>query len=251
MTTFPRTIRLALLCLAAPLCFSSTASAAEGEGWDWMIAPYGWAASIGTDLETTSPPSSASSDTEFSDLIDKLDGAFQIHIEGQGDRFGVFTDFTYLGLGDDNDHPRFNSESDLDARLFEIAAVWNPGEDRFRGLDVFAGLRYIDVDLTVRLEPVNPVFEAVTVDGGESFSDFMLGARYTWAMSDRWSLTLRGDGSFGDTEGTWNTSAVAQYRTGNGAWLFGYRYLDVELEAGGNTTNITMSGPEVGYAFRF
>ena len=44
-------------------------------------------------------------------------------------------------------------------------------------------------------------------------NDFMLGARYTWSLSERWGLTLRGDGSFGDTEGTWNTSAVAPKRT--------------------------------------
>lgn len=251
MTKIARTARIAALCAAAPFCFASAANAAEGEGWDWMVAPYGWGASIGTDLKTSSPPSSSSSDTSFSDIVDKLDGVFQIHIEGQGDRFGVFTDFTYIGLGDTREHPRFDIESDLDARLFELAAVWNPGDERFLGVDVFAGLRYIDLDVTVQLEPVNPVFPTVKVDAGRSFSDFMVGARYTWALTERWSLTLRGDGSFGDTEGTWNASAVAQYRTGNGAWAFGYRHLDVEVAAGGTDTNITMSGPEVGYAFRF
>lgn len=242
------TFRAATLCLmvASPL-----AQASDGEGWEWLVVPYGWAASVGTDVKTSSPPSESSSDTNFTDVLDKLDGAFQIHVEGQGESFGIFTDFTYLGLGDTRDHPRFDIESDLDARLFELAAVWSPGESRYRGLDLFAGLRYIDVDFTTQLEPVNPAFPTVKVDGGESFSDFMLGARYTWPLAERWSLTLRGDGSFGDTDGTWNASTVVQYRTGNGAWAFGYRYLDAEFEAGGNRTNITMSGPEIGYGFRF
>jgi hypothetical protein len=78
----------------------------------------------------------------------------------------------------------------------------------------------------------------------------MLGARYTWA-SDRWGLTLRGDGSFGGTEGTWNASAIGQYRTGNGAWLFGYRYLSVELDNGPSQTELTVMGPIVGYGFIF
>lgn len=251
MTTFKRTFGIAASCIAAMLCTSASAHAAEGEGWEWMVAPYGWAASVGTDLSTASPPSQSSSDVAFKDVVDKLDGAFQIHIEGQGGRFGVFADFTYLGLGDEREHPRFDIASDLDIRLFEIAGVWSPGEGRYRGLDVFAGLRYIDADFTTQLAPVNPVFPEVTVDGGKAFSDFMLGARYTWPLTERWSLTLRGDGSAGDTEGTWNASAVAQFRTRNGAWLFGYRHLDVELETGGANTNITMSGPEVGYAFRF
>ena len=251
MTTILKTTAIAALCMAAPLCFSSAANASEGEGWDWIVAPYVWATNINTDLETSTPPSSASSDLTFGDVLDKLDGVFQIHAEGQGDGFGVFADFTYLGLSDSDDRPRFRTESDLDTRLFEIAAVWHPGQERFLGVDVFAGLRYIDMDLTLQLIPANPAFGRVSVDGSDSFSDFMLGARYTWALSERWGLTLRGDGSFGDTEGTWNASAVASYRTTNGAWFFGYRYLDVETETGSVNSNITMYGPQVGYGFRF
>ena len=242
-------LSLAMLCLTG---FSVSAQAAEGEGWDWMVAPYGWAASIGTDLDTGVPPSGGvSNDTAFDDIVDKIDGAFQIHIEGQGDHWGVFSDFTFLGLADSHDRPRFHTESDLDTRLFELAAVWSPDDERFQGLDVFAGLRYIDVDLTVQLDPENPLFDTTTFDGGETFNDFMIGARYTWALSDRWGVTLRGDGSFGDTEGTWNTSVVGSYRMKHGAWLFGYRYLSVELETGDSNTKITMNGPMVGYGFMF
>lgn len=249
-TTLQRaTLATAALCLAGT---ASTAHAADGEGWDWMVAPYAWASSVGTDLDTTRPPSDdLSTDTSFADIVDKVDGAFQIHVEGQGDRFGAFADFTYLGLADEKERPRFRTQSDLDTRLFELAAVWSPGEDRFRGLDVFAGLRYIDVDLTVEIEPVNPLFAPTTVDASESYSDFMLGARYTWDLSERWGVTLRGDGSFGDTEGTWNTSAVAQYRTRRGAWLFGYRYMSIEVGTDENNTEITMSGPMIGYGLKF
>ena len=101
------------------------------------------------------------------------------------------------------------------------------------------------------LVPLNPAFPTVRIDGGDSFSDFMLGARYTWAMSERWGLTLRGDGSFGDTEGTWNASAILQYKMKRGAWLVGYRYLDAEVKTGGTNTNIAMSGPMFGYGFKF
>lgn len=255
-TTLAKRTALRHASLGTAICmaglFSPLVQAADGEGWDWMVAPYGWAASIGTDLETSQPPSGGiSTDTGFDDIIDKIDGAFQIHIEGRGDHFGMFTDFTFLSLADDKDHTRFHSESDLDVRLFELAAVWSPDDNRHQGLDLFAGLRYIDVDVTVRIDPENPLFDTTTIDGGETFNDFMIGARYTWALSDRWGLTVRGDGSFGDTEGTWNTSAVVAYRMKHGAWLFGYRYLAVELETRDSNTEITMSGPMVGYGFIF
>ena len=64
-------------------------------------------------------------------------------------------------------------------------------------------------------------------------------------------MTLRGDGSFGGTEGSWNTSAVANYRMKRGAWFFGYRYLTVELESANSQTEITLDGVQVGYGFIF
>lgn len=237
---------------AAALCMmgaSLPSHAAEGDEWEWMVAPYLWAASIGTDLRTGQPP--AETDTSFSDVIDKIDGAFQIHAEGQGERFGMFADYIFLGLEDDKDFTRIRTQSELDSQLFELAAVWNPGEGRYRGLDVFGGLRYVDVDLKVRFDPVNPEFAPSEHNFDKSYSDFMLGARYTWALSERWGLTLRGDGSFGDTEGTWNASAFAQYRVKHGAWLLGYRYLSVEVETGNSNTEITMNGPVVGFGFVF
>ncbi|TWI03549.1 hypothetical protein IP90_01361 [Luteimonas cucumeris] len=245
-------LRHAMLGTAA-LCAAAMSSPAQAdEDWEWMVAPYGWAAGIDTDLRTRHPPLiEVSTETDFGGIIDKIDSAFQIHIEGQGEHFGVFTDFTLLGLADQHDRPRFHTESDLDTRLFELAATWSPDNARMQGLDVFAGLRYIDVDLTVKFVPANPVFPGRTLDNSKSFSDFMLGARYTWALSERWKLTLRGDGSFGDTEGTWNASAVAQYRMKRGAWLFGYRHLSVGLETRSSTTDIIMSGPMVGYGFIF
>jgi hypothetical protein len=238
----------AFLALAAA---TGLAQANPSTGWDWMIAPYGWIVNIGADMETTTPPSGISNDTAFDDLLDKFDGAFEIHAEGQGDDFGVFTDFTYLGLASGRDRRFFHTESDLDSRLFELAGFWSPGTERGRGIEVFGGLRMIDIDFTAQLIPENPAFAPAVLDTNETFSDFMLGARYTWALSDRWALTLRGDGSWGDTDGTWNASAVAQYRTRNGAWLFGYRYLTADFETRGNALSLELFGPEIGYAFRF
>ena len=32
------------------------AKAADSEGWEWIVAPYGWFPSISTDLQRTQPP---------------------------------------------------------------------------------------------------------------------------------------------------------------------------------------------------
>ena len=240
--------------LAASLSLASTAAlAAPSDGrWDWVVAPYIWAPSISTDFRSTDPPSTASNDTAFNDIIDKIDGVFLIHGEGQGDEFGVFADFIFLGLADSSERRFLHTESDLDTMLIEVAAVWSPHAERFNGFEAFAGMRLIDVDFDFQLIPVDPAFATRTVSVDETFNDFMLGARYTFPMSERWSATLRGDGSWGDSNGTWNASAMAHYRTEHGAWYFGWRYLDIDLEPGNrNDLSIGLNGPVVGYGFRF
>jgi hypothetical protein len=57
----------------------------------------------------------------------------------------------------------------------------------------------------------------------------MLGLRYRADLSDKWGYALRADGAWGDTEGSYNASALLLRRTGNGEWAFGYRYFDTEL----------------------
>lgn len=236
------------LAMIMAALFASDANASE---WDWMVAPYAWASSIGSDVHSKQPLIEGSAEMEFKDILDKLDGSLQLHAEGRGDGQGVFADFTYLGIADTRDGDFATTEADLDTRLFEAAWIWTPGGQRDRGLDLFGGVRYLDADLKLAIEPTNPALPGRVLDVGDSYLDAMLGGRYTWAPADRWRLTARGDTSFGETEGSWNASVMAQYRTRHGAILFGYRHLEIEIESGGLRTDLTMTGPSFGYAFVF
>lgn len=235
---------LALLCATASV-------GAQESGWDWMIEPYAWAASIGTDMRTIDPPTEADNETSFSDIIKKLDGVFMGRIEGRNDNFGVFADFIYLGLAQEKQRRLLSTRTDLDVRLLDAAFSVRLGGEREAGLDVFAGVRYIDLDLTTRFVPDNPSFQERTIDLGKSYVDLLLGARYAWQPSERWGVTFRGDGSLGDTKGTWSTSLMASYRTAHGSWLFGYRYLDGEFGNSNLDVDLNLSGPLLGYGFRF
>jgi hypothetical protein len=238
----------AILGMALALCLPTAAQASD---WDWAVAPYLWLAGYDIDVHTDVPPSGAANDREFPDLLENLDGAFMIHGEGQGDQFGILADFMFLGLSDGTDRPNFDISSDLDARVFDLAGVWSPGPERYHGFELLAGLRYIDLDFEVGLDPVNPAFNNVTIEAGDTFTDFLIGGRYTWALNERWGLTVRGDTSFGDTEGSFNVAGTLLYRTNNGAWTFGYRYMTAEFQTGPNNTDVSLYGPMVGYVFAF
>lgn len=239
-------------CCACALLVSVTAPAARATApVDWSIEPYLWATSIDTDLRTRQPPDAASGETGFGGVIDKLDGAFLIRIEARGDQLGAFADFIYLGLGDSKDYTALSTETDLDARLLDTGLAWRmTGPDRERGFDVYAGLRWIDLDLNVRFDPSDPSRAGASVHGSGDYADLLIGTslRCRWS---RWGVALRGDGSLGQTDGSWGVAATLDYRTRHGAWLFGYRHLDASLAAADFSTRIVLSGPHIGYALRF
>lgn len=230
--------------LAACPCLAQAASG----NWQWIVAPYAWGISTRIDSRFSD---AGGGTTRVDDILDTFDGAFQLHAEGSDGRWGGFADFTYLGLSDTRDRESFHAETDFDTRLFEAAALFHPAPTRDAGLDLFAGLRYADFDFTARLAPTDPQRPVRDAHVQRTYSDVMLGARYTWPLSNRWGLTVRGDSSWGQTDGTWNASAVLRYRTGNGEWLFGYRYLQADFSDGGDDLHVTVDGPEIGYGFRF
>lgn len=248
MNLRPTALALAGLCAVS---FSSQAAAAEGDGWSWFVAPYLWAASISVDHKRDSPPSEIATDSDFKNILSKLNGAFMFHAEGQGDHVGLFADYLYLSLGDTHDFNLLKTDSDLNATLFDLAMVWSPADERFSGFEVFGGLRYIDVNFKLKFIPTDPTFPTVSVDPGESFNDFLIGARYKWDLSERWGLTVRVDGSFGDTDGTFNTAATFNYNMEHGAWLFGYRYMNADLPTAISSTDLTLNGLQIGYGFKF
>lgn len=235
----------AIVLAAAPL-----ANAQADEGWDWGLTPYVWAASISTDLREDAPP--VGNESDFSDIISKIDMAFMGHIEGQGDDFGVFGDVLYLSMADGRDGRFARTDADLDALVYEAAAVWAPGEVRNQGVEVFGGLRHIVVDFNVDIDPNAALLNTWNAGIDQSFSDAMLGVRYKGAINDKWGYALRADGSWGDTEGTYSTSIMFAYKTqSGGAWNFGYRYMDTELAVKTTSIALQLHGPVIGYTFNF
>ena len=58
----------------AALAFMGASASSQAAEWEWKVAPYLWAASVGTDLQTDRFPS-VSNNNSFSDIIDQIDGA--------------------------------------------------------------------------------------------------------------------------------------------------------------------------------
>jgi hypothetical protein len=249
-TTAATATATATVAAAPPAESEDSSESASGQGWDWAVSPYLWATSISSDIRKDGAPP-VGTDADFDDILSKLDMAFQIHVEGQGDRFGVFADYTYLALSDSNERPAFTSEGSLDTSIFEAAAVWNVEPTRFEGVDVFAGLRHLQVGTDVELDPVDPTKPNINLKMDQSFTDFMVGVRYNATLSDRWGLTLRADGGWGDTESDYNVSALLRYQLKKGTMVFGYRYMEIGVRGDAQKVDLAMQGPIIAFTKRF
>jgi hypothetical protein len=228
-----------------------TAVLADDSGLTWVIEPYLWAPSISTRLNVDVPPIQQNNTTSFPDLISKVGFAGQLHFEVQGDNFGALADGMYISLNDSRNQPRFSSRSKVSTGVYELAGVWSPGENRFEGFEAFAGVRSFDASFDFTFTPTNPIIPQARIDLDKTWTDFLVGARYTLRFTPRWAMTFRLDGGFGDTDTNFNTSILGSYRTGNGAWLFGYRYMDTKFAVSGRDLDLKMYGPQIAYAFVF
>jgi hypothetical protein len=216
-----------------------------GERWQWSITPYVWASDISEDLIVDGEVVGGG-DTEFSDLVDKLDTSLQLHFEGMGDRWGLFADVTYVELSDSQTGEMgvVRLDADIEETVLEGGVIWRPGGRPGR-LDLLFGARLLEVDEDYRLQigELDPF--GLSVD--ESYLDALIALRYHIPLSQRWVISLRGDASFGDTDSVWTAQGMLGWLFGknrNSAVLLGYRYRELEYtKADVIDVSKTLSGP--------
>lgn len=241
-------VRAFLVCLAG---LASTVSAQDSDKLFWSVTPYIWASDTLLDLSVKDPDLSAGVEISFDELVDTLDSAFQIHVEvGKGNWSG-FSDLTYISISDDNTSPLLVTDAKNKQLLIDVvAAYWPAGVGS--NLNVYGGLRYSGFDDRYRFTLGNQ--PRVELGSKKDYYDALLGIRYRFDLSKRWALLTRGDLSFGDSEGTFLVQGLFAYTVGKrqqNRIVFGYQYKEAEYEDSGLTTEFTLSGPMVGFNFRF
>jgi hypothetical protein len=253
------------LALAAPPYID----AAEN-GWEFMIAPYGFLAGLNGDVAVKGVE--AEVDADFSDILDILDFAGFLHLEARKNRWGVFLDVAYLDFSaDDEVKRRFTSlgaevKSDLwlvDFGGFYRVAQWSNGtrNSNPNSLDLLAGGRYWKLDTELDLDvSVLGATRRVQWQGDKDWIDPFFGFWLRGDFTEKLLYSVRADiGGFdmGDSSDlTWNLFAALGWRLSakTSLWL-GYRLLDVDYEDGSGSSlfkyDVTLSGPIVGAIFVF
>lgn len=251
----------AALAVAMAVGFLLGGHSAAAQDREWIVVPYLWGADTSLDLLVMDDPV-YEGDLDFSDLVDKLDFAFQLHVETRKDRLGLLLDFTYLDTSDGftssatplPGDTRVDTSADL--TILEVGGFYRPSGDAY-GWDLLLGARAIDVNAELTLTPPAPLTSR-QLDGSKSLTDGFAGLRYVGSIGDNWFVTLRGDAGAGGSDLSLNLVALFGYQFGaNGQYsvLAGYRHFDLEFEDSNDgvpvEVDMTMSGPQLGFAFRF
>lgn len=230
--------------------FAVNASAQSAGSNNWSITPYIWASDTSLDFTLNGSPVGGA-DLSFGDILDTVDAAFQVHVEGGKGNWSGFVDFTFISTSDSVELPIARIDTDSEQVVLDAAAAYWPGGVG-SPLNLFGGVRYTGFDDTYRFSVGGtPVGESPST---QDYVDALLGIRYRFDLSERWSLLTHGDVSFGDTEGTWQLQGLFGYTVGKrqqNTILFGYRYKQAEFKDGDLSTEYTYSGPLAGFNFRF
>lgn len=231
------------------------AAAAHGQEMDkfgWSITPYLWATETTVDL-TFRDADVGAGEISFSELLDVLDAAFMIHVEGGGGNWSAFGDLTYLKTSDSTERAAFVVDSNSKQLFFDGAVAWWPGGVG-SNFSLFGGLRHSGFDdrYTFRLIINNaPVGERRST---KDYYDALVGLRYRFDLSERWALLTRADTSFGDSEGTLLVQANLAWTVGErqqNRILFGYQYKTADFRDDDLGTDFSYQGPMAGFNFRF
>jgi hypothetical protein len=245
MTIGPRSV-ICAGCGVLALSMAAGAVHADSNDMEWIGIAYLWAADIELDARDRTV------DIAFSDTVENLEMGFQGHVEAQADNFGGFVDVSFMGVGTNEVRQGIRANTDVDMTAMDLAFVWSPEEESFTGIEVYGGLRYIDteIDLVIDPEPPGPPVLQTGVD--KSYYDLLVGARYAAPINDSWRLVFSADLSGGDTEGTWSVGGFGVYRMGQHRFYAGYRHLEMDLKGrAGETFTETFSGPAIAYGFAF
>jgi len=255
-----------VFAVAVPLAYGETTPADQPakSRWEFVTVLYFWGPSVSGDMTVKGIP--AHVDIPLSDILKALNFTGQVHLEAWKDRWGLFLDTVYVNLSADADARSIAGSADVGFQMWTVEfgglyrfAKWPLGKDEKNALtlEALAGGRYWNLFASLDLAiPLTHTF--VDASGRKEWIDPFVGARMRLDLSNRFSMSLRGDvGGFDvGSKFTYNAVGLVGYNISPvvSVWL-GYRVLGLNYESGSGFNKFkfdgTLYGPITGIVFRF
>lgn len=237
-----------------------TAAAGEARA-QWSLTPYVWTA--GLDAKVALDGSTVvDQHIGFTELVEDVDIAAMVRLEGQFGAWGTMLDLFYIGMSTSGDQLQLPNgapatiASDIGMAIVDATASYGLAGGPM-GLALVAGTRVLvertQVTLDVATSPTTTQTQVtettdVQVNG-------IVGLRYRRRLTSRLSMDARGDVGTGGTKLTWSGGSEMAYAFGASqrfAFRFGYRRLSVDFHDEGSVqSSMAMSGFVTGFRIAF
>jgi hypothetical protein len=265
-------IAAAALCVAAGL-WPAAASAQSADDWQFGLSVYGWLPSVKGSTTFPPPPGGGSSDVtvDAADIIDKLKFVLMGSFEARQGRWGGFTDYIYLDLGDSKSQTRnfqlgrlqipadvtANANLDLKSSIWTLAGEYRAVAEPGLEVDTFLGSRMVKVDQKLSYTLGGNVGSIALTDlsGNRSVSvsnwDAIVGVKGRVALGAgrTWFLPYYADVGGGNSKLTYQLMTGIGYSFKWGDLVAQWRYLDYDF--GEKVDKLIFNGLAVAAVFRW
>lgn len=281
MLVTQRTGRPAVRCLAALLALlpfaaahAQQAGASNVSEWRYGLSVYGYFPSLSGSSSTPTTPGGPTIDVSADKIIDALKFTFMGSLDAHNGRYGFFTDFIYLDLGESKQGSRdftigrgqipastsADLAWDLKGVLWTFGGEYRVPTDPKLTLDVLAGARMFSLKPSLRwsiqgdLGPIDAAGRTGVAETKETLWDGIVGAkgRYAVGESGKWSLPFYVDVGTGESRLTWQAAAGLSYAFPWGELTGMWRYISYDMKSNsGPIEDLRFNGPMLGATFRW
>lgn len=224
------------------------ARAEENKAWEVSVQPYIWA--LGNEVRIATTEYDRSDFTGYVDaLLNQYRYGFLWTTTARKGPWGLYMDGHFVRLKDSARELGLPYESDIRQMLFEGAVMYRFGGDE-NFLELFAGARYFRMKSEVEVKIVGSFNDLF--DWFEPIAGVRLG--HTMGKSRKWHCEVAGDvGGFEvGSDFTWQASAMLSYDLSERRSIsIGYRHIDIEYFDAPNRYESEMSGPVIGFGYKF
>jgi hypothetical protein len=255
-------LRAHTLSLAVAAATAAMAGSGSAEEWQWAVTPYVWTTDLGMSL-SVADRELVDTEIAFDDLVEKVDGAAMVRVEGIRGHHGMAFDLFNVELADTPtvslpNAPGTTLDFDIGVgmSILDATGVYDlNGSDE--GFSVLYGARVIELRNDIDTILSNGGFAVGTrsFDSTDRFVDALVGFRLTRELPHNLSYEVAVDVSAGDTELTWSAGPTISYRFGEAHQYEvtgGYRMMDVNFETAEPVeADMSMSGLSVGFRINF
>ena len=218
-----------------------SAATAASAGWRYSVSPYVWVATIAGDFGADGAEGSTGSDYSFW-AIENLKGYWSVHFDARSSKWGAFADALHVEYGDEFTRSGRTLSLGVGGEIYEVGGLYTVHEGS--GLSVLAGLRRVDLRVSVGLSPGPSGVAPAT------FTDPYVGVEWSHPLAEHWYVDARGDYGNGSSRSQVQAIAKFGYRFSERLEAFGgYRYLKVDFEDARTLLNLTASGPGFGFSW--